>query len=301
MENLAGSQANWTHAGLCHVLIVDDDAGAAREYAEVAASLGYETVTAGDARDALRLIAEDQRIGIVVTDLDIPALDGLSFLDELSARFAGVRPIVAMVVTGFGSLEAAVEAMRLDASDFLTKPVSYAAFSQALRRAFRKWTRMTGKAWDDAGLPVSTVLAEAGVGMPDQDGGPGGGVARPAQPSDDDLNAFIKSCARTRERRGEFLDAELFTDPAWSILLDLAMARLDDKPLAVSSACVAAGVPMSTALRHIRILVARGYARRWQDPNDRRRDLLMIEDTAMKAVTDYLATRWRRVSEAPGQ
>ena len=58
---------------------------------------------------------------------------------------------------------------------------------------------------------------------------------------------------------------------------------------------------MSTALRHIRILVEKGYARRWQDPNDRRRDLLMIEDRALKAVTDYLTALWRRVNDVPAK
>ena len=302
MQNLAGMTNLRAFAGLCHVLVVDDDAGAVGEYAEIARSLGYDCVTASDARDALRIIVEEPRIGIVVTDLQIPSLDGLSFLDELAARFSGVRPIVSMVVTGHGSLEMAVEAMRLDASDFLTKPVSYQTFSQALRRAFRKWTRLSGNWAGEGGVPLSAIdEAVPADAVAARTGPVRAGRGHGARPDEDELLAFVKSFIRTHERRGEFLDTEMFTDPAWSVLLDLVMAKLENKPLAVSSACVAAGVPMSTALRHIRILVSKGYARRWQDPNDRRRDLLMIEDKAMKAVTDYLMTLWKRVQEMPGQ
>ena len=300
MTNLDGVPANRAHAGLCHILIVDDDATSAAEYAEIASSLGYECVAVGDAREALRKIAEEPRIGIVVTDLQMPALDGLSFLDELSARYSDTQPIVAIMVTGHGSLELAVEAMRLGAADFLTKPVSYPMFSQALRRAYRKWVALSalrgggahgGVVVDEEPAVVVADLLPALAEQPVR--------FRLGLPSEEEMVTFVKGCIRAHERRGDFLDPELFTDPAFNILLDLALARLENKSLAVSSACVAAGVPMSTALRHIRILVEKGYARRWQDPNDRRRDLLMIEDRAMKGVTDYLTALWRRVNEVP--
>ena len=287
---------------LCHVLIVDDDAASAEEYAEIAASLGYECATAADAREALRMIADDKHIGLVVTDVHMPALDGISFLDELSARFSRTHPIVPLVITGFGSLELAVDAMRLDAADFLTKPVTYQTFSQALRRAFRKWTKLMGQVAEDANLTWFPA-AEDGYPILSDRPFPAEASPRPAadtgEPSEEELASFLQGYIRTHERRGRFLDTDLFADPAWSILLDLALSRLDNKPLPVSSACVAAGVPMSTALRHIRILVANGYAKRWQDPKDRRRDLLMIEDTAMKAVTDYMTTLWKRANEPP--
>jgi CheY-like chemotaxis protein len=286
---------------LCHVLIVDDDAASAEQYAEIATSLGYECATAADAREALRLIAEDKRIGLVVTDVNMPALDGISFLDELSARYSRAQPIVALVITGFGSLELAVDAMRLDAADFLTKPITYQAFSQALRRALRKWTKLTGQLAEDSTL---TWFPAADDGYPiltdrpfPADASPRTGGSDTGEPTEEELASFLQGYIRTHERRGMFLDTDLFADPAWSILLDLALARLDNKPLPVSSACVAAGVPMSTALRHIRILVANGYARRWQDPKDRRRDLLMIEDPAMKGVTNYMTTLWKRANE----
>lgn len=286
---------------LCHVLIVDDDAATTAQFAEVASSLGYECSTAADAREALRVIAEDKRIGMVLTDLHMPALDGISFLDELSARFSQTRAIVALVITGYGSLELAVDAMRLDAADFLIKPVSYQALSQALRRAFRKWTKLTGHLAEEAAVTWLPAADENFAILPEkpcaEEPAPRPGNGEVAQLGKEELASFLQGYIRTHERRGRFLDTDLFADPAWGILLDLALARLDNKPLPVSSACVAAGVPMSTALRHIRILVANGYARRWQDPKDRRRDLLMIEDKAMKAVTDYLTTLWKRANE----
>ncbi len=61
---------------LCHVLIVDDDAATTAQFAEVASSLGYECSTAADAREALRVIAEDKRIGMVLTDLSPVSTNG---------------------------------------------------------------------------------------------------------------------------------------------------------------------------------------------------------------------------------
>lgn len=281
---------------LCRVLIVDDDAAAVAEYAEVASSLGYDCVTAVDARDALRLITEDRRIGIVITDMQMPAMDGLSFLDELSARFSSSRPIVAVVITGFGSLELAVDAMRLQAADFLTKPVTYQSLAQALRRALRSWTRLTARLRSNAVPPPEPAAEEGRMFLANQ--AASGALRWPgretSEPTQEELVPLLRSFVGTNQQREEFLDPDLFSDPAWNILLDLASARLENKPVPVSSACVAARVPMSTALRHIRHLVADGYVKRWQDPSDRRRDLLMIEERGMKSVMDYLAALWKR-------
>lgn len=266
----------------CRVLIVDDDRDAVAEYVESVRLLRYEAYAAHDAAEALRLIATDPQIGIVVSDINMPGMDGLSLLDEIAARFAASRDIVTLVITGFGGLDMAVQAMRHEAIDFLRKPVNPEELAAALRRAVRRWSRL--HAARQSGQPASGDAADE---------------AEALLPSGEDETAMLLATAKTlirlRERRGEFLDPDLFADPVWDIMLDLTSATLEGKATPVSSVCQAAGVPMSTALRHIRHLVDSGLVRRWQDPNDRRRDLLELLPAAREAMLGYMRTATRRI------
>lgn len=265
----------------CRILVVDDDRATAEEVVEAAHLLGYHCGYALDAASALRTIAEDETIGIVVTDVQMPGMTGLSLLDELSSRFASQRPLVTLVITGFGSIDVAVAAMRNEAADFLTKPVSREDLAAALRRAMRKWLRLCGER--------SLAALSASLRVPAGDPGQPAAPAAPLAPVDDtELLKITRKLVRMREQRGQFLNPALFSDPMWDILLDLTSARLEQKTVPVSSVCQAAGVPMSTALRQIRSLVDMGLIRRWSDPLDRRRDLLAINDEAMDAMRQYL-------------
>lgn len=272
--------------GRCKVMLVDDDEMTRDVYADIAGMLGYATLVAADAPTALRLLAEDPAIGIVVTDVQMPAMDGLSLLDEIMMRFAANRPLVTIVSTGFASMDVAVQAMRFNAMDFLTKPVSAQDFSEALRRASGRWSQLAMRDALDAMIrgsdPVLPPAHSAAAG------------AAPA--SVDDLLALAKGIKRSRDRRAAFFDAALFADPCWDIMLDLVCARLEDQTVPVSSACMATGLPFSTALRHVRQLVDLGLVRRWKDPKDRRRDLLMLEDATFETMKNYLVETHKRLS-----
>lgn len=265
----------------CRILVVDDDRATAEEVVEAAHLLGYQCNFTLDAASALRTIAEDDSIGIVVTDVQMPGMTGLLLLDELASRFASQRPLVTLVITGFGSIDVAVAAMRNEAADFLTKPVSRDDLAAALRRAMRKWLRLCG----ERSLAALSASLRGPLGEPGQTTAP----VTPLAPVDDaELLKITRKLVRMREQRGQFLNPALFSDPMWDILLDLTSARLEQKTVPVSSVCQAAGVPMSTALRQIRSLVDMGLIRRWSDPLDRRRDLLAINDEAMDAMRQYL-------------
>lgn len=271
----------------CRILIVDDDQDYAEEYVAAVADLGYDCIYACDTRTALSLIRADAQIGIVMTDIHMPGMSGLELLDEIEARFGALRPIVALVVTGFSSLPAAVDALRSNAVDFLSKPVSHEDLAAALRRAMRRWAKQVSDRklamLAQLGTRIVDILTPAQVEMPPE---------RPevAPPSDEQLADFARLLIRSRQQRGKFLDASLFADPAWDILLDLTLSDLNGRTVPVSSACVAASVPLSTALRWVRTLTEAGLIKRWTDPQDRRRDLIALSDEARLAMRRYLAT-----------
>ena len=97
----------------------------------------------------------------------------------------------------------------------------------------------------------------------------------------------IRELIRQRQMRGQFFDAELFADPAWDILLDLAAARAERRQVCVTSLCIAAGVPATTALRWIAQMVDAGLLVRIPDPHDRRRAHIALSDTTADAMASY--------------
>lgn len=97
---------------------------------------------------------------------------------------------------------------------------------------------------------------------------------------------LVRSILRARRLRDDvFGERGLFTDPAWDMMLDLLAARLEGNSVSISSLCLAAGVPPTTALRWIKALEAKGYLERRRDSTDGRRIFIALtEDTAAKMI-----------------
>ena len=110
--------------------------------------------------------------------------------------------------------------------------------------------------------------------------------------------ASIRAIIRQRQARAKFFDAQLFADPAWDILLDLAAARAEGRTVSVTSLCVAAAVPATTALRWIGQLVEAGVLLRVADPDDRRRVNIALADGAADRMARYFSDTGIR-SERP--
>jgi DNA-binding MarR family transcriptional regulator len=98
----------------------------------------------------------------------------------------------------------------------------------------------------------------------------------------------LKLLMEIRRIRFRHFAASSFTDPGWDMLLDLMSARLAKRPVPVTSACVAAGVPATTALRWVDQLAKEGLIRRLPDPIDRRRILLELTEEGCQRVEVYL-------------
>ena len=103
------------------VLVIDDETGSRESMALALEKAGYTVRTFDDARIALdHLDGEGDRALVAVCDLRMPHMDGLGFLAAVRERGLDLGVVL---VTGFGSIESAVEAMRVGADDYLTKPV----------------------------------------------------------------------------------------------------------------------------------------------------------------------------------
>ena len=114
-----------------HILVVDDDRDTAEVLREGLGKRGFSADAAVSAEDALVRLRESE-YDVVVTDVQLGALSGI----ELCQRVAESRPDVpVIVVTGFGSMETAIAAIRAGAYDFITKPIAMDALVIALGRA----------------------------------------------------------------------------------------------------------------------------------------------------------------------
>ena len=95
---------------------------------------------------------------------------------------------------------------------------------------------------------------------------------------------------KLRRMRDRFFEPSLFADPGWDILLDLYAAHDEGKPVSVSSLCIAAAVPPTTALRWITNMTDAGLLVRVQDPGDARRVFIeLAPDTRMKMEAYFAA------------
>lgn len=102
-------------------------------------------------------------------------------------------------------------------------------------------------------------------------------------------SAPVRRVLRQRRMREQFFPADLFADPAWDMLLDLYAAQLEGQPVAVSSLCIAAAVPATTALRWIKTMTDTGLFERHADPRDGRRIFIGLAPSAAQAMERYFA------------
>lgn len=98
---------------------------------------------------------------------------------------------------------------------------------------------------------------------------------------------LVRRIIRQRQLRARYFDGDLFADPAWDILLDLTAARAEHHRVSVTSLCIAAGVPPTTALRWITQMVEAELLVRVEDEVDRRRAFITLSDKAADAMARY--------------
>ena len=100
---------------------------------------------------------------------------------------------------------------------------------------------------------------------------------------------IVRSVIRARRLRSRFFAENLFGDPAWDMLLDLLQAELAQHRVPVSSLCIAAAVPATTALRWIKSMTDAGLFVRRADPHDGRRVFVELSPGASAAMRGYFA------------
>ncbi len=257
-------------AGAPDILIVDDDSDCLAEYVSLFDAAGLHSVTAQSATEGLRLLSAHPSVHVVLTDIGLPGVDGMTFLKLARSMHQGHQPPQAVVVTGQGSMSLAVDAMRGDAVDFLNKPATGGELLSAVARAGERW-RANSRPRD-----LGSIVTR----------GPSASAVRPPSLSPEHDMLGLQLFAR--QARADFFHPDLTSDAPWDMLLHLTAARLSQREVCVASLVSASGTAATTAMRWLATLAERGLLMREPDKQDRRRIMVRLNDDALKAMTAYL-------------
>jgi two-component system, NtrC family, response regulator HydG len=127
---------------MAKVLIIDDNETIREGLAHTIGRMSHTAVTAGSGREGLLRFKEHRDVGFVITDLKMEGMDGVQVLREIQALDPDVPT---MIITAYGSVETAVEAMKLGAFDFLTKPFAPEVVRLKVERALELGEARRGK------------------------------------------------------------------------------------------------------------------------------------------------------------
>lgn len=278
---------------------------------EDALAAGYAVVEAGPL-EAFAARGRASAAAVVLIDCPVPSAASLAALarQDLHARERGTQLIVA---TQLEALEAVFACLDQSQPQLLVDPTS-ADFAMALGRALALAGRGHLRELPDDDRRLLLRLAEqvsqlaARLERLEQDRERGGGdrLAAPAlafrgadeawslaprQPARALPAApLVRRLLRHRQQRAAYFGPDLFADPAWDMLLDLTAARGERKRVSVTSLCIAAGVPATTALRWIGQMTEAGLFVRVDDQADRRRAFIDLTDRAAAGMAAYFAT-----------
>jgi Winged helix DNA-binding domain len=259
---------------------------------------GLRIAAAVPIEGAAERLREQAALSALWIELDRDEGEGLEPLLALAVRDAGDGRYSAIVSAGAAMLDPLAAAIGdgpveilIDASEFeraAALAVAMSRFESPARLsdvASDRSTEQLRKLSEEVNR-IATLLARLSTG-PDRAPEP---MIAPGEGADPPVSVdTVRKVIRARRLRDRFFRDGLFADPAWDMLLDLFQAELSHLRVPVSSLCIAAAVPATTALRWLKTMVAEGLFVRRSDPHDGRRVFVELSPEAKSALHRYFA------------
>ena len=289
------------------VLLLDDDPAMLVFLEGILTGAGYPCRTETNPEAALSHVASSADIGLVLSDVCMPGLTGLQFIDRLHALRLNRPPPRVLLLTGHPSLEAAIDAMRLGAQDFLLKPIRPPELIEAIARALTR--SRADRAADPTRPPEIRQLVQqaeelagrlrslayhadfAPAPAPLAISGPPRADSAPRAQEHPDARALLSvldTIDHLRRLRDRYTDHQL-DEVDWDLLLELLRAERLHQRLSVSALTVSStAASATTSLRRVNKLVSRGYVIRIPDASDARRDFVSLTSKSNDLLGDYL-------------
>jgi CheY-like chemotaxis protein/DNA-binding MarR family transcriptional regulator len=284
------------------VLAVDDEPRTLRVVARLLeqAHMYCHTVSSGDA--ALALLKNSREVDVVVSDLRMPSMDGIEFLRTLRRVYVDRPWLQVILVSGQASLDAAVAAIRIEASDFLFKPIEPKRLRESVRVALERAARLrsahgakTAVAERDEVRELEDTARRLALKMQSVTQP---GEARAAEGSRVDGREALALLAKLRDTRQTIFGETLMPEPAWEMLTELMRASIANARLSVTSLCLSSLSPTTTALRKIEELEEAGLVRRVPDARDRRRSYVELTPGGILRMRMFLDALTHTISRS---
>lgn len=283
------------------VLLVDDEVALLSVLGTALNDSGYDCMRARTAADALRFLETTPEIDVIVSDIRMPGMNGIELIKTIRERYDDRNWLQVIFVTGHATIDNTVAALRLEAVDFLHKPVRREQLLAAVERCAQraKEHRTAANAWQEGRGHLERLSEEARrlsqmlMTFPEKMQS----AASPAVRADGDAGKDetpsqerLLELLQTRDIRTRYFTDKLFADPAWYMLLDLMESRLLGRNVSISSLYIVSGVAASTASRRLDEMEESGLIEKWNDPDDGRRQYASLTDRAVELLNSYLYT-----------
>lgn len=289
------------------ILLLDDDPVTLNFLDSVLTGAGFICCTISDPQEALSVICARHDIALVVSDIYMPGMTGLQFVGQLRSLDLGWRAPAVLLLTAHPTLQSAVDALRLGAVDFLTKPVRPSELvivvTRVMERVRRNRAEFGGKQQNMEGLirqaeEIAGALRRFTIGEtppaaplpvypPAQTEKPGSDTTIEAHWPKNRVSV-LDAIEGLRKLRRHYDDHGL-DDVAWDLLLEMMQAEQKQQRLSVSALTISIqSVSSTTSLRRLNELTERGYIERIQDARDARREFVQLTAKARELLADYL-------------
>lgn len=292
IDQIAGEgRSREINEALRSLLVAGDDLAWFEKASLALSEMGFDIALA-DTWQSVEEGASEQAFGVLLVDRDLIGSDHL----ELIAKFCEEKnrkgaPVVPVLAVDSVTADFALKAMRASIADIIEKPATPEKVVEAVQRALALRNKLTQRNLTErlASLGedlerLSKLLHLTTAGNLPAAGSEQPGVLRHISPE------IVKKHIHFETERRKLAGGDLFGDAAWTMMLELLLAKMENNMLSVSSACIGSGAPMSTAMRLVSRLVQEGKLVKVPDPNDKRRDFLMLSDSMEKLLLQYLRT-----------
>lgn len=288
LEEYVEGQKSTSFGDCMTILVAGGDRDWVRTMSSTLMALGYRTLTAFCSDDALKMMTTAE-ISTAIVEGALEG-EGLSLVQALASRAAqggkALNSILAVTPPGPDTTVALVGSSVVYVVDKFCEPKQFDDLLKVMQpppvdvqsiASLSKQMQLLS-----AEMQVLKCSLEQAIA---KDPRPVAPPPREQRQIDADM---VRKLARAEAARARVIGGKILGDPAWNILLDLLLASLEGRRVAVSSACIVTGVATTTALRLINRMISDGVLVRVPDEADGRRDYLQIEPDVEAALKGYL-------------
>lgn len=296
MDAISSDRNELNYFGNSPVLVAGSSEAAIARGTATTEAAGLRIASAVPVADAIRRIERQAALSAVWIELDSDCSGEMDALlkrvsdDAVDGRYAAVVAAPAKLLDPIAALAGGIEVV-VDGND-----AERAAALAIAAREHAQAPRLSDVASDQSAArlrQLSEEVSRIATTLARLSTGPQSSARRveqaPAADAPEISAETVRAVIRARRLRSRYFPEELFADPAWDMLLDLLQAEIAHLRVPVSSLCIAASVPATTALRWLKTMVQEGLFLRRADPHDGRRVFVELAPDASMALRRYFA------------